>query len=535
MKKLKLSTFSSMNKVKVCKTKDKILMLTSSTDIFSKVAIIAQKRSIDLKPLFTYPLGAVPLSLCQPDGTLNKTAKSSLLHKLEGTVSPLSSVSGEYTFIVDGMACVRQIKVAKMKYGQFAITLLRYIIGLAKTAERIDVVFDVYKDISIKDVERNRRSHGELKLSQIVSSADIKQWSQVLSSNENKNKLVSFVVAEWKHNLSILGEKKVFVTLNTDALMLTSTAFSPVPTLRSDHEEADTRMLLHAKHASLSCDKVMIYTPDTDVIIAAISVCSAIEADLFVMTGKGNARRIIDITKIAEKANEKLNRTTLDEQTFQMALLGYHSFTGCDTTSCFAGRGKVRPLNIMASNERYLRTFSSLGNEPTVSDDAIDVLGTFVCEMYGEKPRANEDMSVDLVRYKMYCRKGGKISYDCLPPCRNVLVQHIRRSHYQARIWRQCLTPYINPDDPTDQHGWCLNDNMIDIVWMTCNPAPDEVLELVSCSCKTCNEECPCIQLGFICTDACTCTHCENCEAIHGYDEDDDNDNYDADPNNDFF
>ena len=136
-----------MNKVKVCKSKDKMIMLSSSTEIFSKVAIIAQKISIELKPLFTYPLGAVPLSLCQPDGTLNKTAKSALLHKLEGTVLPLSSVAGEYTFIVDGMARVRQIKVAKMKYGQFAITLLQCIIGLAKRATRIDIVFDVYKDV----------------------------------------------------------------------------------------------------------------------------------------------------------------------------------------------------------------------------------------------------------------------------------------------------------------------------------------------------------------------------------------------------
>ena len=76
IKKLQLSTFSSMNKVKVCKTKDKVIEVTASTDIFSKIAIIAQTRSIDLQPLFSYPLGAVPLSLAQPDGTLNKTNKA---------------------------------------------------------------------------------------------------------------------------------------------------------------------------------------------------------------------------------------------------------------------------------------------------------------------------------------------------------------------------------------------------------------------------------------------------------------------------
>ena len=92
-----------MNKVKVCKTKDKVIEVTASTDIFSKIAIIAQTRSIDLQPLFSYPLGAVPLSLAQPDGTLNKTNKATLLHKLEGKVEPVFEIEGEYAFIVDGI------------------------------------------------------------------------------------------------------------------------------------------------------------------------------------------------------------------------------------------------------------------------------------------------------------------------------------------------------------------------------------------------------------------------------------------------
>ena len=71
-----------MNKVKSCKVKNKIIEVTARTDIFSKIAIISQRRSIELLPVFSYPLGAVPLSLGQPDGTLNKTVKSKLLHKL---------------------------------------------------------------------------------------------------------------------------------------------------------------------------------------------------------------------------------------------------------------------------------------------------------------------------------------------------------------------------------------------------------------------------------------------------------------------
>ena len=96
-------------------------------------------------------------------------------------------IPGEYAFMADGMACVRQIKPAQMAYSDFANQLLSFIVRFSKAAKRIDVVFDVYVDNSIKDVERSRRSKGELKLKKIIPSAKIKQWNLLLSSNGNKN------------------------------------------------------------------------------------------------------------------------------------------------------------------------------------------------------------------------------------------------------------------------------------------------------------------------------------------------------------
>ena len=40
---------------------------------------------MDLKHLFSYRLEAMPMELAEPDGTLKKTPKSVLLHKLEVT------------------------------------------------------------------------------------------------------------------------------------------------------------------------------------------------------------------------------------------------------------------------------------------------------------------------------------------------------------------------------------------------------------------------------------------------------------------
>ncbi len=42
---------------------------------------------------------------------------------------------------------------------------------------------------------------------------------------------------------------------------------SIVPELLSNHEEANTQLLLRAKHASDQCKDIGIYSPDTDVVI----------------------------------------------------------------------------------------------------------------------------------------------------------------------------------------------------------------------------------------------------------------------------
>ena len=49
-----------------------------------------------------------------------------------------------------------------------------------------------------QNIERSRRSRGELVFKRIVASAEIKQWGSFLSPNENKNSLVTFIVPEWK-------------------------------------------------------------------------------------------------------------------------------------------------------------------------------------------------------------------------------------------------------------------------------------------------------------------------------------------------
>lgn len=474
IKKIKLASFSNLNKTKTCKTKDKVFSLKMSKDLFAKVAIIAQKRSVDLKALFRYPLGPLPLALAEMDGSLKKTVKSSLFHKLEGSNSFSDDYPVNYAIIVDGMATVRQMKVTKLTYKEFAKKLLGCVISSGKMATRIDVVFDVYLDNSIKDVERNRRSHGELSVQQIVPSAEIKQWNLLLSSNQNKNKLTEFIVTEWKSLGHLLEDKILFVTCSRDVYQISRNETTLVQDLQSNHQEADTRMLLHAHHASLTHNRIIISSPDTDVFMLLLSKVCDLDTEVYMMTGTAQNRRLININAVANDIYGNINKTNCTKKSLVKALLGFHCFTGCDTISAFAGRGKLKPLSLLVGNEDYIDVFCSLGEELSLTNEMIRKLERFVIHMYGKKP-TSQTLSIDDIRYSLYCQRGGKTSFAHLPPCLNVLTQHCIRANYQTFIWRQCFTPIIDLDVPNN-HGWCMNEGKLDIQWMTCNPAPEEVI-----------------------------------------------------------
>ena len=78
IKKRKIATFATMNKIKTCKVNNKLIPLQATKDLFARISLIAQNRSIDLKAVFQFPLGPLPWSLAEPIGTLRKTSKASL-------------------------------------------------------------------------------------------------------------------------------------------------------------------------------------------------------------------------------------------------------------------------------------------------------------------------------------------------------------------------------------------------------------------------------------------------------------------------
>ena len=99
------------------------------------------------------------------------------------------------------------------------------------------------------------------------------------------------------------------------------------------HEEADTRLLLHAKHAADSgAPSVVIHSPDTDVAVLCCHVQSRLQIPIYCRTGTRTRThaRYVDISGVCKSLPDGMCDI----------LPALHALTGCDATSAFVGKGK---------------------------------------------------------------------------------------------------------------------------------------------------------------------------------------------------
>ena len=95
-----------------------------------------------------------------------------------------------------------------------------------------------------------------------------------------------------------IGSKNIFVTHGEKVFKVNEDIVIAIPELDSNHEEADTRIILHTQHANQHFQRILISSPNTDVFINCISFQRIVDANLYFLTGVRNSRRIIDIRDV---------------------------------------------------------------------------------------------------------------------------------------------------------------------------------------------------------------------------------------------
>ena len=111
----------------------------------------------------------------------------------------------------------------------------------------------------------------------------------------------------------------------------TKSSTRDVTALSANHEEADTRLILHAKDAiQYNYKRLFVICRDADVLLLLLYHLGQTKTEVWMVSGTSKQQKCYPAHTIASK----LDNDALEN------ILGFHSLTGCDTTSSFSCMGK---------------------------------------------------------------------------------------------------------------------------------------------------------------------------------------------------
>jgi len=407
----------------------KLIELQCTRDLFGRLLCIGTEHNLELDKVFAYPLTAVPLSLAHVDGSINKTDKAKLLHKIEDMIDSTNPDSTIDITIVDAMFLLHTLQNLPTTYGEIARLLMTKLCDFSK---RVDRVFDTYATPSLKDTEHDRRSTDDSTYTLTgPGQKRPKDWQKALRSPTCKTALFRFLLDEWTQHadVDVLTEHNIYLGIEENCYCLrvddNTIICEEVPALSEClHEEADTRMIFHLCSILSSQQTIAVRIADTDVFILLLyhvshqQNCTS-EVCMDVGLSTNNTRRYISISSL----EYDLEQSVID------ALPGLHAFSGSDYTSSFMNKGKIRALQLIMKEKSFADAFAALGNSAELSASSATELERFTCTLYG-CPKLN---TINDVRYALFQQKYAPkrndtplekiqwINPSSMPPCQSVL------------------------------------------------------------------------------------------------------------------
>ena len=448
-------------------------------------------REVNLNRILQHELMSVPLSLATTSGILHSANKSLLADVLtQGVTIPTTvSLVGPSCLLIDGQALVMALaKPPNTKtLGDYARTFANTVYKMGATFVRIDVTFDCCRSESIKEGTRTKRKKGHRPVRRQIENELVplpSDWSNFMALEDNKKDL-AFLLSNYliQHSpadkiVVVAGGFVETTTVKSSDLTL------DLSRLEGDHEEADTRLILHCIHAHM--ESMVVSVRDTDVLVLLLAHYDQMGcSSLFMKAGTSKQPRYIPVHEIRRQI-------PFDQVS---AILAFHAITGCDSVSQFAGHSKKTTWRVFQQHHNYL---ADLG-KGQFSEDTAKSAEKFICTIYG-LPDVD---TCDEARVKLFCMGQAQ---EKLPPTSDAAQLHIRRAHYQACVWNQANCPSPILPVVTDM-GWTRTDDHLVPHLLSLPPIPRACSEIMSCGCtKGClSKLCSCRKMRLPCIEGCKC------------------------------
>ena len=512
MKKRKLQTWKTMGKKIKVSSNGQILELQEDRNLFARMMVICKSRpEIDIQEAVgTYEFTVVPRSMFATDGEmLHCPAKSvlmSILEKLPAKTDDCRAVSQDATSqgermqvcIIDAMAEVQSLDKQDWikSFSQLADHFAWRIFEKYGDNDEIRLIFDRYDlPSSLKEANRKKRlgNHDPVYY-RVTSTTHIAKvpMKKLLSHAKTKSELTEYLAERTIEHAERNGTRAVVVYGCESKGNKKDMSY-----LKSDQEEADTKIVLHALDATASgATEIRIHSPDTDVFILCLRRYPDLCQNTVFVTSKGQNYREINLQPII-RALGPLKTA---------ALPAFHALTGADNTGSFSNKGKSTCWNVFdEASEDAISALSQLGTSDFPSSESQKAVEKLVCQFFVPKTNIS---TVKALRWWLFTKKQAKS--ERLPPTLAALNQAILRAHYQLLVWNNDRTPNPSLPSPMD-FGWEWKEE--EKKWIpimtTLLPAPEAIIHLVKCKCvkeKCTTKRCQCRKAGLNCTDGCSDT-----------------------------
>ncbi len=218
--------------------------MKSNCHLFSRLYIACQVRDGNLDKFFQHENQACPPSLSQ-QGKLRQCQKSQLLECLEKSAESHSEAPIQQVTILDGAAIVNMLRPVGIKtFQDYAMKVfIPYIKSQLRVADRVDIVWDEYIENSLKSQTRSKRGRGIRRRVENTSQLP-SNWQAFLRIDENKVELFAYL-ADCAPELVTC--KEIITTKGQSVMCNMPRDLSRL--FLCDHEEADTRVILHSLDA----------------------------------------------------------------------------------------------------------------------------------------------------------------------------------------------------------------------------------------------------------------------------------------------
>ena len=158
-------------------------ILKADRSLFGRMIVIAQSMQLNMRAIFVHPLGPIPWALATPECVPRKISKAVLAHHLQKSAALAEYIPDKSEIVIDGMRLVQNVGQNDGTFGEIAAVVHSMVFKEGTHSSRIDIVFDTYRDMSVKNVERTLRGddQGLQQLLQNISETQlVKQWKKFL-------------------------------------------------------------------------------------------------------------------------------------------------------------------------------------------------------------------------------------------------------------------------------------------------------------------------------------------------------------------